>query len=150
MGLEIERKYKIIEVPSDLKVIQKQDIRQGYLDTGVDNFELRVRHSDSNFYITCKSGSGAIREEMEIPISENLFNSLWPLTKGKRIRKRRFEVMYGKHTIEIDFYKDRADALIVAEVEFANDEDYQNFVPPSWFSDEITNDPEYKNQNLAE
>jgi adenylate cyclase len=97
-----------------------------------------------------KSGSGRVRVEEEIEIEPERFERLWPLTEGRRIEKRRFEIAAGGGlTIELDVYAGDLAGLKVAEVEFPSSGDADAFTPPPWFGREVTDDPRYKNQRLA-
>jgi len=48
---------------------------------------------------------------------------------------------------EIDTFEDRA--LLLVEVEFTRVEQAGEFVAPAWFGRDVTDDPAYKNRNLA-
>ena len=74
---------------------------------------------------------------------------LWPLTKGKRIEKTRYEINYMNSIIELDIYIGNLETLITAEVEFTSEEESKKFEPPDWLGEEITLDNRYKNKNLA-
>jgi CYTH domain-containing protein len=52
-------------------------------------------------------------------------------------------------TIEVDVYSGALTGLVVAEVEFGDDDRADAFDPPSWFGPEVTDDPRFKNQSLA-
>ena len=54
-----------------------------------------------------------------------------------------------KLTIELDIYKEKLSGLITAEIEFASEEEALLFMPPKWFSEDVTYAPEYKNSYLA-
>ena len=75
--------------------------------------------------------------------------SLWPLTRGLRITKVRYEIPYGALTIELDVYRGAARGLAVAEVEFRTDRAVRRFVPPDWFGREVTGRKAYSNSQLA-
>lgn len=149
MAKEIERKFRVYNVPKDIIILNKWEINQGYIAIGSDNSELRIRKSGNAFYLTYKSGNGVVRNEFEAPISELFFNELWPRTLGKRIEKERFEIRYPNGNIELDIFRNREDNLIIAEIEFQSEIECSNFVPPAWFGEEVTDDSRYRNQNLA-
>ncbi len=146
---EFERKYLIRTIPIDLDQYPKEEIAQGYVVVAEDGTEVRVRRKELKFYLTIKSGGTGVRAEREIEINQNQFNELWPTTEGRRIEKVRYKIPYKNKTIELDVYRGSLKGLIVAEVEFLNENDYKNFKPPEWFEEEITERSEYKNQNLA-
>ncbi|MEA2658813.1 MAG: hypothetical protein QOF64_1409 [Candidatus Binatota bacterium] len=41
------------------------------------------------------------------------------------------------------------EGLVLAEIEFPSREKSEEFKPPDWFGEEVTEDIRYKNQNLA-
>ena len=114
-----------------------------------DGLQVRLRKSGERYTLTFKRGSGNVREEREIQLTATQFETLWPATEGKRLVKTRYEIPLGKHTVEIDVYHERHEGLIVAEVEFDEEEAAKNFQPPDWLGDDVTGDPRYSNQLLA-
>jgi CYTH domain-containing protein len=96
-----------------------------------------------------KLGDGIARIEIEEACTRELFAKLWPLTQGRRVRKRRFAIEDGAHVWEIDAFKDRD--LYLAEVELDSPE--EEVVLPEWLAPyverEVTTDPTYVNANLA-
>ena len=73
----------------------------------------------------------------------------WPATKGRRLRKTRYEIPWKNLKIEIDIYHGRNHGLVVAEVEFPNHASCRRFKPPRWFGREITGEKRYSNVRLA-
>ncbi len=146
--LEIERKYKITELPEDYEKYPSKEIIQGYVAIEGDT-EKRLRKKGEKYFYTIKKGKGKTRFEAEAEISEDLFNELWSTTEGKRVEKTRYKIPYGKHFIELDEYHGKLQGLYTAEIEFKNEDDSNNFVAPDWFGGEVTEDKGYKNQNLA-
>jgi len=147
-SLEIERKYLLDRLPPDLDTLPSCEIQQGYLVAG-DDFEARIRKKDEHFYLTIKQGSGRTRHETEIALSAEQYVALWPLTKGKRIEKRRFYRRIDPLVIEYDVYAGTMEGLFVAEIEFPTEEACESFVPPVPLGQEITGDMRYANKNLA-
>jgi CYTH domain-containing protein len=97
-----------------------------------------------------KSGTGLVRDEAEIELSEAQFAALWPATDGARVEKVRHKLRAEDgHLIELDVYDGALSGLIVAEVEFDDPWGAESFVAPFWFGREVTADPAYKNQCLA-
>jgi CYTH domain-containing protein len=150
-AIEIERKFLVAEPPADLSRWPSSAIEQGYLAVAGDGTEVRVRRRDGDAAVlTVKSGGGRERVEEEIDLEPERFERLWPLTQGRRIEKRRYEIPTDDGAIiELDVYAGDLDGLVVAEVEFDSDADADGFVPPPWFHREVTDDPRYKNQRLA-
>lgn len=149
---EIERKYLLRELPARVREAPFLEIDQGYLPG--ERINERVRRSRSaegvRYYRTIKAGAGIERSEIEEETSELFFTTVWPLTRGCRVRKRRYLVAEGAVTWEIDEFLDR-DGLWLAEVELENATDV--VVPPEWLrraiDREVTDDPRYTNHALA-
>ena len=88
--------------------------------------------------------------EEELAIEPERFERLWPLTEGRRIEKTRYEIaLDGGPTVELDVYGGALAGLVVAEAEFASEEDADAFEGPEWLGREVTDDPRFKNQRLA-
>lgn len=151
MHAERERKYfvDLNAMPFDLNEVPSKEIEQCYLLWNDAGEEARIRKIGNDFKLTYKRGEGLERREMEIDITANQYNSLKPLTAGRRLRKTRYYVNHNNLIIEIDVYKGKAEGLIVAEVEFPSAEDYNSFVPPAWFGEEMTHVESLRNRNLA-
>lgn len=150
--IEIERKYLLRGMPRR-KGSRSVRIDQGWLP-GERLLERirRVREADGGvrYYRSLKSGRGIARREIEEETTEQVFRTLWPLTKGRRIAKRRMIVDDGAFTWEIDRFHGRD--LVLAEVELPSPE--TPVVPPRWLEKwvvrEVTGEPDYLNSNLAD
>jgi adenylate cyclase len=115
-----------------------------------DGTEVRVRRGESGNVLTVKRGGGRVREETELALTSEQAGELWPLTEGRRIRKRRHRVEDDGITIELDVFCDELDGLCVAEIEFPSEEASDGFDPPAWLGRELTGEPRYGNERLAE
>lgn len=146
-GKEIERKFLVDEVPANLG--GGVEIVQGYLHVDADGKETRLRKKGGQYFMTIKSGGGLQRSEVETEIDEDVFNRLWPATSGRRVEKKRYEVLCAGKTIELDIYAGGLLGLVTAEVEFGSVEEAQSFIPPEFLGRDVTNDRGYKNQQLA-
>jgi CYTH domain-containing protein len=146
--MEIERKWLAGTLPEDVGRAAGTPIEQGYLTAGADGPEVRIRRRDGDCSLTVKGAGELARTEVELPLSLEQFESLWPLTEGRRVLKTRILAPLGAGlTAEVDVYEDRA--LVVAEVEFESVEQAREFAAPPWLGREVTDDPTYKNRNLA-
>jgi adenylate cyclase len=149
---EIERKYLLRELPERVVDAPSLDIDQGYLPGERINERIRrTRGSDGlRYYRTIKAGSGIERLEIEEETSELFFATVWPLTRGCRVHKRRYLVPEAELTWEIDEFLDR-DGLWLAELELGSVDDV--VVLPAWLRSvierEVTDDPRYTNHALA-
>lgn len=148
MGTEIERKFLMDRMPTDLALSEGEKIHQGYI-VADGRSSLRIRSKGSRFFLTVKRGRGMIREEVEIELSQEQFSELWPLTEGWRLDKTRYGHNWNDYLIEIDVFEGPLAGLVMAEVEFRDEADARAFVPPSFFGREVTGDRTYTNMNLA-
>jgi CYTH domain-containing protein len=149
-GVEVERKWLVPEAPPDALASPSERIDQGYLTVGEGGAETRVRRRGEHCTLTVKSGTGLVRDEAEIELSEDQFAALWPATDGARVEKLRHKVRAEEgRLIELDVYDGALSGLIVAEVEFDDPWGAESFVAPFWFGREVTADPAYKNHCLA-
>jgi adenylate cyclase len=149
VGVEIERKFLVPELPPALEQSQATRIEQGYLAIASDGTEVRVRRRDGETLLTVKGGAGRSRTEEEIVIDAGRFARLWPLTEGRRLEKTRYLIPAEDLNIELDVFSGALTGLVVAEVEFASEEAADVFEPPAWFGAEVTDDARFKNQCLA-
>ena len=146
---EIERKFLLDHPPEALDDHPRIKIRQGYLAITQAGTEVRVRKEGKQHFLTIKEGHGQNRGQQECEISPVQFASLWPLTKGQRIRKVRYEVPDDGLTIQVDVYRRKLKGLVTAEVEFPDEDAADRFQAPDWLGREVTGDDQYSNQNLA-
>lgn len=151
---EIERKFFVSILPNDLESFKHVDISQGYLAIDeATSTEVRIRKKGDKYYQTVKIGTGKRRKEVEVAITQEIYEELWPLTEGKRIEKTRYEIPHGegdeKLTIELDVYHGKLEGLYTAEVEFKSEDMSTTFTAPNWFGQEVTEDQRFKNQSLA-
>jgi CYTH domain-containing protein len=147
--VEIERKWLVGELPADLDRCPSRRIRQGYVALEPGGAEVRVRDDGGVLLLTVKGAGDLAREEVEIPISEEQFSALWPLTAGRRVEKTRTLYGLGDAVIEVDVFGGDLAPLILAEVEFDSEQAAELFQPPRWMGREVTEDSRYKNRNLA-
>jgi adenylate cyclase len=146
---EIERKFLVLKLPENLTSYPSTEISQGYLVSTDDGLQVRLRTYGDQFSLTYKRGIGNVREEREVGLTVDQYLALWPATEGKRLFKTRYKIPFGDHVVEIDVYGGRHEGLVVAEVEFDDEETAINFQPPDWLGDDVTGDPRYSNQLLA-
>ena len=147
-GVEIERKFLVDAIPTDVSTADGDLLRQGYLALD-GRTEVRLRLQRGGASLTIKHGGGRSRVEQEFALDERQADALWPLTDGRRIEKVRRRVDHGGHTVEVDEYGGTLAGLCVAEVEFADEAAASAFTPPAWFGAEVTEDERYKNRSLA-
>ena len=143
---EIERKYLVRTPPKDLSAFPRHDIEQGYLGTDP---VVRIRRQDDEYFLTYKSKGLMIREEYNLPLTEEAYLHLRTKTDGRLISKRRYLIPYGPYTIELDHFSSPKEGLFLAEVEFADEKEALAFTPPDWFGEDVTASPMYHNSSLS-
>jgi adenylate cyclase len=148
-GDEVERVFKVRRIPENLDQYPSEKIVQGYLTIERDGAEVRLRKIDE-CRVESYKGSGRLqRREIEIELSRDQFDALWPATEGRRIEKVRYKIDWRGHTIELNVYQGKLEGLALAEIEFPSRGESESFEPPDWLGEDVTEDKRYKNQNLA-
>lgn len=147
-GSEIERKFLLHGLPPQLAFARRERIRQGYLALDGDT-EVRVRISSNGSTLTIKHGRGTVRVEEELRLDDRQADSLWKLTEGRRVEKTRRAMLVQGAEVDVDEYAGQLDGLVVAEIEFADEDAAMDFAPPAWFARELTGDAAYSNRGLA-
>jgi CYTH domain-containing protein/CHAD domain-containing protein len=149
MAAEIERKFLPAALPARANGAAAVPIEQGYLPLEGAT-EVRLRRAGDALLLTVKSGEGEARGEIEIELTADQFEALWPLTEGRRIAKTRLLVPLGQDlTAEIDRYSGPFAGLLTAEVEFPSTAASRAWEPPAWIGREVTGEREYSNRALA-
>ena len=148
MAAEIERKFLVASLPSELQLGSGTRLRQGYLalDGAV---EVRLRITAASSVLTVKAGRGLTRTEVEAVIDRSDAEALWLHTDGRRLEKVRHRVDAGDHVADVDVYSGPLAGLCTAEVEFASEQEAGAFVPPAWFGTELTGVTGWDNASLA-
>lgn len=146
--MEIERKFLITELPSDLESYPFHLIEQGYLNTDP---VIRVRRQDDEFYMTYKGKGFLAREEYNLPLNREAYEHLITKADGNIICKKRYliPIKDTSLTIELDIFEGVFAPLIIAEVEFPSIEEAESFTPPAWFKEDVTEDRHYSNSYLS-
>ncbi len=144
--MEIERKYLIEDCPKNLSDFPCRHLEQAYLCTEP---VVRIRRDDDRYELTYKSKGLMIREEYNHPLTETAYLHLREKADGTIISKTRYLIPYETYTIELDVFEGTLAPLILAEVEFPTEAEALNFVPPSWFGEDVTLSSKYHNSNLS-
>lgn len=145
---EIERKFLVDRPPVDFHSNPSVELEQGFLALCPDS-EVRVRREGlSSHSLTVKQGTGMIRTEVNVVLTSSQFEELWPFTIGRRIQKRRYSIPFGNKTILLDEFYGTNEGLVLAEIEFTDELECQEFRPPDWIGKEVTGDKKFFNANL--
>lgn len=145
--MEIERKYLIHQLPEDLNLHPHYKIEQGYLCTEP---VVRIRRQGDDYFLTYKSKGFMVREEYNLPLTKEAYEHLRTKVDGILISKTRYVLpLEGELNIELDIFYSPYETLRLAEVEFPDEETANQFVPPSWFGEDVTFSTEYQNSTLS-
>ncbi|MDX6692196.1 MAG: adenylate cyclase [Solirubrobacteraceae bacterium] len=148
-GTEIERKFVLPGLPPGLAYARREAIRQGYIALDGDT-EVRVRLTPRACTLTIKRGHGQTRIEEEIALERARADALWELTEGRRVEKIRRRMRADGVEIEVDEYSGSLDGLVVAEIEFDDEDAAMDFRPPPWLGREVTGQDAYSNRELSQ
>lgn len=147
MGLEIERKYLVINELWKKNVTSESRLQQGYL-ANQKNASVRIRTGKGKAHLNIKSTTIGIRRleyEYEIPITD-ANEMLREIAIQPFIEKTRYIVRNGGHDWELDVFEGENRGLIVAELELDSEE--EPFEIPEWAGEEVSGDVKYYNVNL--
>lgn len=148
---EVERKYLLSGLPEHLPPGALKEMVQGYVPGTKIHERLRKTTSDEGvrYRRTVKLGAGVSRQEFEEEADATLFETMWPLTEGRRVHKRRHVIGDGALVWELDVFLDRE--LFLVEVELSDEHQQVRF--PDWLAPyvvrEVTGESAYVNLNLA-
>lgn len=150
MGLEIEHRFLLRKLPTDLEKVPFKHIKQGYLDFNPAH-TVRVRIADGKAFHTTKGlrlNGVASEDEYEIPLqeAEALMASCNP---DHIVEKLRYEYLEADgHIWELDIFQGKLHGLAIAEVELLDE--HEKYLKPVWLSGpNITNLPDFSNASLA-
>ena len=145
--MEIERKFLIKKLPDNLTSYKARKIEQAYLCTDP---VVRVRRDNDEYYLTYKSKGMIVREEYNLPLTKEAYGHLLAKADGNIITKTRYEIPEKDNlTIELDVFEGKFDGLLLAEVEFASEEEALAYIPPEWFGEDVSNSTKYHNSTLS-
>ncbi len=174
MGIEIERKFTVKELPADLDRYPCHRIEQAYLNVRP---AIRVRRQDDIYYMTYKAeknssaASDIGQTEYNMPLDAASYEHMAAKADGNVIRKNRYliplnsdgfnetylkdnpelakAIKTGDIKIELDVFDAPFDGRILAEVEFLSEDDARNYTPASWFNEDVTGNPLYSNAHMS-
>ena len=145
--MEIERKYLLHQLPDHLEQYPFHKIEQGYLCTAP---VVRIRRQDQEYYLTYKGSGLMIREEYNLPLTEEAYLHLREKADGILLSKTRYLLpLTDGLTAELDIFDAPYEGLWLVEVEFPNQESAEKFVPPKWFGEDVTFSSRYHNITLS-
>ena len=149
MGVEIERKFLVVDDSWREAASAGMRYRQGYLSTDPGS-SVRVRVYEDRAWLNIKSATvGVARREYEYEIPPaDAHELLEELCVKPLIEKTRFIVEHEGRTWEIDVFEGDNSGLVVAEIELESAGD--GFTLPRWAGEDVSGDVRYYNQRLVE
>ncbi len=147
--VEIERKFLVLNDDFITLATHKNQIAQGYLNSHPER-TVRIRIKGESGFLTIKgkgNKTGTTRFEWETEISLLEAKPLLALCEENIITKTRYEVIFAKHTFEVDVFSGENEGLIIAEIELTNENEH--FEKPQWLGQEVTADKRYYNAYLS-
>lgn len=154
--VEIEKKFKVKELPKELDKYQKIEIEQSYLNNGCKP-TLRIRkYNENECILSYKSRKKQYRDdlsvcdEIELPLSKQAYEHLKTKIDGRVIYKTRYIIpLEDGLKVQIDRFKYFFDGVCWAEIEFENEEQVNTYQIPSWLGEDISNQKRVKNRYMA-
>jgi adenylate cyclase len=155
MGIEIERKFRVVGEGWRGRVVKSVRMAQGYINDmaamrdGRQNASVRVRIAGDQAFLNLKSRElGTTRQEFdyEIPVADA--EALLRLCVGGLIDKVRHYVEHEGRTFEVDEFAGENAGLVVAELELESAD--AAYARPDWLGREVTEEQRFYNLALAE
>jgi adenylate cyclase len=149
VGIEIERKFRVINDSWRERVLQKTLLRQGYI-ANTQRASVRVRLAGEVGWLSVKAMTrGLSRAEYEAAIPALEANEMLErLCEGPLVEKWRHIVEYQGSEWEIDEFLGENAGLVIAELELETEEAV--FARPPWLGVEVTHDERYYNFRLSQ
>lgn len=149
--LEIERKFLIKGDAFDLDKYDYLEIQQAYISTSpVIRVRKRSKPTSQEYILTVKSKGMLSRQEFELDLSLEDYNSLLKKAEGNVITKRRYIIpLDGGLTLELDYFKDLFEGLVMGEIEFTDEDEAKKYNLPDFVIREVTFDKRYHNSNMS-
>lgn len=152
--MEIERKFKIKELPKDLESRKSYEIEQAYISKEPT---IRIRKRDDSYILTIKVktrkeevGSVLVNQESEFFITKEEYESLLEKIEGNIIKKRRYLIpLEDGKLAELDVFGGHLSGLVFVEVEFSGIAEAEDFERPFWFGEDVSEDRRYRNTELS-
>ncbi|MDD6328728.1 MAG: CYTH domain-containing protein [Lachnospiraceae bacterium] len=154
--MEIERKFIPSNIPAEVFDSPCVLLEQAYIQTSP---VIRVRKkatieknlpANPNYILTVKSSGMMARQEFELPLLQKEYEELLQKASGNIITKRRYlHKLPDGYLLELDVFEGIFKGLIIAEIEFPDEETAKKYTPPTYLVEEVTFDHRFHNSNLS-
>ena len=154
--MEIERKYLLNNIPFDLNDYPCSLIEQVYISTTpVIRARRKERITNGNItdtkYILTRKSSGLLsRQEYELDLTKEEYDSLINKSEGNVITKKRYVIPLEMGLkLELDIFEGAFAGLIMGEIEFPDEESSKKYNPPEYLFKEVTFDTRFHNSTMS-
>lgn len=148
--MEIERKFlpdpEVLPFrPEDFPC---RKIEQGYLCTSP---VVRIRRDNEKYFLTYKSRGLMVREEYNLPLTREAYDHLKAKIDGRLITKTRYVIpLENGLSLELDIFEGSLAPLVLAEIEFPDEESARAYKAPEWLGEDVTMSAQYHNSTLSQ
>ena len=119
MGWEIERRFLVRVADAVWFTLgEGHHLRQGYVRNGTPSVRIRIGEP-RGAVLTCKSGQGVRREEVETVVPDDVARALFLAAETRIIEKMRWKV----GPWELDRFLGALDGLALIEIELESEDD---------------------------
>lgn len=152
--MEIEKKFGVLKIPSNLEKYEKEEIEQGYLCIKPT---VRIRKSSTEYTLNYKWKQKGVQDtiaiqniEYTMPLTKENYEVLVNKIENNLIKKDRYKIpIENGLTVELDIFHGNLEGLVFAEIEFPNIEVAKSFEKPDWLGKDITFDKRFDNTLLS-
>lgn len=147
--MEIERKFlpDMEHLPFCPEDYPCRQIEQGYLCTEP---VVRIRRDNDEYFLTYKSKGLMVREEYNLPLTRSGYEHLLAKADGRIITKKRYVIpLEDDLKLELDIFEGDLSPLVIAEIEFPDEETARAFQAPEWLGEDVTYSSLYHNSTLS-
>lgn len=144
--IELEKTYLVKYLPENFNNSPHKEIKDIYIPLETHHSFLRIRKNGDKYEITKKQPINGLdsseQYEHTILLSKEEFSSLEKI-QGKEVRKIRYYYNHKGVQAEIDIFQDNLFGLVLADFEFTEKEDKNNFEMPEFCLIDVTQDKHF-------
>ena len=148
--MEIERKFLVEpdRLPFRPEEYPHRKIEQAYLCTSP---VVRIRRDGDEYYLTYKSKGLMVREEYNLPLTEEAYRHLREKADGRIIEKTRYVIpLESSFALELDIFEGDLAPLVLGEIEFPDEGSARDYHAPEWLGEDVTYSTLYHNSTLSQ
>lgn len=139
--IEMERTYLVKDLPQNIETYPHKELIDHYLPIDSHHAKLRLRKRGDMLEITKKTlvneWDCSIQKEETIILSPEEYEALAQLP-CKKVHKIRYYVPYQDYIVEFDVFQWDLEWLILADIEFPDEQSQKEFLMPDFCLAEVT------------